>query len=324
MGIKYIVTGGAGFIGRNLVAALNRRGEADILIVDSLGSGTKWKNLAGLRFEDIVDKQAFRTALAAGQYRGVKAVLHEGACSSTTEPDADYLLDNNYRYTRELCLHCLAHDIRFVYASSAATYGDGEEGYSDHDDLTPTLRPLNMYGFSKHLFDLWALKNGLFDRIVGLKYFNVYGPFEEHKGDMRSMVNKAYGQVAGRGHVNLFRSYRPAYADGEQQRDFVYVKDAVDVTLWCCDRREVSGLFNCGTGAARTWNDLALAVFAAAGREPQIIYVDMPDVLRDTYQYFTQADMRKLRDAGYERPFTSIEDGVRNYVESYLAAAASG
>lgn len=319
MGIKYIVTGGAGFIGRNLVAELNRRGEDDILVVDSLGTGDQWKNLDGLRFEDMIDKDDFRLAVAEGEYTEAKAVLHEGACSSTTEQDADYLLDNNYRYTREVCLHCLAHDIRFVYASSAATYGDGREGYSDHDDLTPTLRPLNMYGYSKHVFDLWALKNRLFDRIAGLKYFNVYGPYEDHKDDMRSMVNKAYGQVADTGHVNLFRSYHPDYADGEQQRDFVYVKDAVDVTLWLAERTEVSGLFNCGTGEARTWNDLAAAVFASTGREQQIIYVDMPEVLRDKYQYFTQADMRKLRDAGYDQPFTSIEDGVGDYVKSYLA-----
>jgi ADP-L-glycero-D-manno-heptose 6-epimerase len=319
MAIKYIVTGGAGFIGRNLVAELNRRGEDDILIVDSLGTEDKWRNLRGLRFEDMIDKDDFRIGVAEGDFTEARVVLHEGACSATTEQDADYLLDNNYRYTRELCLFCLAHDIRFVYASSAATYGDGANGYSDHDDMTPKLRPLNMYGFSKQLFDLWALKHRLFDRIAGLKYFNVYGPHEEHKGDMRSMVHKAYGQVSEHGNVNLFRSYRPDYADGEQQRDFLYVNDAVDVTLWFGENPDRSGLFNCGTGEARTWNDLAAAVFAAMGREQQIIYVDMPDVLQDKYQYFTQADMRKLRDAGYDRPFTSIEDGVTDYVQTYLA-----
>ena len=245
-----------------------------------------------------------------------------GACSATTEKDADYLVENNYRYTRQLCEWCLRHGVRFITASSAATYGDGRMGYSDDDAVTPTLRPMNMYGYSKHLFDLWALKHDLYQRIVGLKYFNVYGPHEEHKDDMRSVVHKAYGQILETGKVKLFKSHRPNYRNGEQVRDFVYVKDAVDVTLHFLDHRDALGLFNCGTGQARTWIDLVTAVFAAMDREPNIEFIDMPDHLRDKYQYHTEADMTKLRAAGYAAPFTSLEDGVEDYVRNYLAEQA--
>lgn len=318
MSAKVIVTGGAGFIGRNLVAELNRRGETDILLVDQLGEAAKWKNLVGLEYEDYIDKVDFRNAVYEDAIEDAEAVLHMGACSSTTEEDADYLADNNYAYTRELCEWCRNRGIRFVYASSAATYGDGSHGYLDTDDVTPALEPLNMYGYSKHMFDLWALKNGLFSSIVGLKYFNVYGPHEDHKDDMRSMVHKAYGQIRDTGTVRLFRSHRPEYADGEQKRDFVFVGDAVDQTLWYLDHPEVGGLFNCGTGTARSWNDLAAAVFAAMGLEPNIQYIDMPDILREKYQYFTEADMTKTRGAGYTQAPTPLQDGVRQYVAEYL------
>lgn len=321
MGAKIIVTGGAGFIGCNLVAALNERGADDIIIVDELGEEKKWKNLNGLHFEDYLDKDVFREMFRNEQIGGTKVVFHIGACSTTTETDADYLADNNYRYTRELCEWSLKHGARFIYASSGATYGDGSLGYSDEDAVTPTLHPLNMYGFSKHMFDMWALKNGLFDLIAGIKYFNVYGPHEAHKGDMRSVVHKAYEQIRDTGEVRLFKSYKPEYKDGEQVRDFVYVKDAVDVTLWFWDNPKRSGLFNCGTGQARTWKDLVTAVFAAMGKEPNIVYIDMPGSLRKQYQYHTEADMAKLRKAGYEKPFTSLEDGIRDYVQNYLIAS---
>lgn len=324
MAVRTIVTGGAGFIGRNVVQALNQRGESDILVVDDLGRGEKWKNLRDLRFDDLWSVQDFRAAVRANRLPNAAVVLHLGACSATTEPDADYLADNNYRCTRELCEWCLAQEARFVYASSAATYGDGSRGYSDADEATPTLRPLNMYGFSKQLFDLWALRRGLFDRIVGLKYFNVFGPYEDHKGEMRSVVHKAYGWIQETGEVRLFRSYRPEVADGEQRRDFVYVEDAVNVTLWFVDHPAVSGLFNCGSGRSRTWNDLARATFAALDREPVIRYVDMPESLRDRYQYFTEADMTKLRAAGCDVPFHSLEEGVARYVGSYLSAPDRG
>ena len=313
-----VVTGAAGFIGRNVVAELNRRGEERILVVDDLRADERWKNLRGLKFEEILSIRDFRAALSGGPLPPVKAVYHLGACSATTETDADYLLDNNFRYTRELCEWCLEKGARFVYASSAATYGDGAQGYSDADAATPALVPLNMYGMSKHLFDLWALRNGVLGRIAGLKYFNVYGPGEDHKGDMRSVINKAYHQIRETGEVKLFKSYKPEYKDGEQLRDFVYVKDAVAVTLFLHDQADVSGLFNCGTGKARTWNDLVKATFKAMGMEPKIAYIDMPESLHAKYQYRTEADMAKLRDAGYEDEFTSLEHGVADYVKNWL------
>ena len=319
MTARFVVTGGAGFIGSNIVAALNERGDERVLVVDELGQDEKWKNLVGLRYEDYIDKDEFRAMLQYDRLADVDAVIHMGACSSTTEKNASFLADNNYRYTRELCEWCLLHNVRFVYASSAATYGDGSLGYSDADEVTPTLSPLNMYGYSKQMFDLWALRRGIMDRIVGLKYFNVYGPREDHKGDMRSVINKAYDQIIQTGEVKLFKSYRPEYKDGEQVRDFIYVRDAVDATLFFCDNTSESGLFNCGTGAARTWNDLVRAVFAAMGREAKITYIDMPEALRAKYQYHTQADITKLRDAGYNKPVTNLEDGVREYVQNYLA-----
>ncbi len=314
-----VVTGVAGFIGRNVVAELNRRGVERILAVDDLGTDERWKNLRGLTFEEIWSIARFREAFQAGRLPETRTVYHLGACSATTETNANYLLDNNYQYTRDLCEWCLAHGARFVYASSAATYGDGSQGYSDADAATPSLVPLNMYGMSKHLFDLWALRNGLLGKIAGLKYFNVYGPGEDHKGDMRSVIHKAYHQIRETGAVKLFKSYRSDCRDGEQVRDFVYVRDAVAATLFCGENARASGLFNCGTGRARSWNDLAKAVFAALGMEPKIEYVEMPESLRSKYQYFTQAEMGKLRAAGYDRPFAALEDGIREYVQGHLA-----
>lgn len=314
---RIVVTGAAGFIGRNTVAALNERGVDELLLVDALGKEDKWRNLVGLRFADLLDPGQFMDSFAQ-LAPDIQAVIHLGACSSTTERDADFLLINNYRYTRTLSEWCLERGIRFIYASSAATYGDGTQGYSDDDKSTPTLKPLNMYGYSKHMFDLWALRAGLFDRIVGLKYFNVFGPHEDHKGDMRSVVNKACGQILDCKEVSLFKSYRNDIADGEQQRDFIYVKDAVDVTLYFLDHPDLGGLFNCGTGRARTWKDLAQAVYAALDLQPNIRFIEMPEGLRAKYQYFTEAEMDKLRRAGYIRAFTSLEDGVRDYVRNYL------
>lgn len=313
-----IVTGAAGFIGRNIVAALNARGVTDLVLVDRLGTDDRWRNLRGLEFEDIVTPEDFLALVDAGRAPAASTVIHLGACSFTTERDAGFLLENNYRYTRTLCTWALERGARFVYASSAATYGDGAQGYSDADDSLPSLRPLNMYGYSKHLFDLWARRHGLFDRIVGLKYFNVFGPYEDHKGDMRSLVHKAHGQICARGWIELFKSDRPDYADGEQKRDFIYVRDAVDVTLHFAEHRDASGLFNCGTGRSRTWLDLARALFSSMKRVPNIRFIDMPPALRGKYQYVTQADTAKLRAAGYAQPFTSVEEGVREYVQTYL------
>ena len=314
-----IVTGAAGFIGRNLVASLNSRGHHELILADSLGKDDKWRNLRGLRYEDILSPAALMERIERGQFADAEAILHMGACSSTTESDADYLLENNYRYTRRLCEFSLKHNIRFIYASSAATYGDGSQGYSDDDAATARLLPLNMYGYSKHMFDQWALKVGALSRIAGLKYFNVFGPYEDHKGDMKSVVAKSYRQIREQGKVRLFKSYSAQYADGEQMRDFIYVRDAVEVTLWFLEKGSASGLFNCGTGRARTWKDLAAAVFRAMNRPVEIEFIEMPETLRRKYQYFTEANMQKLRAAGYTRPFTSLEDAVQDYVADYLS-----
>jgi len=318
-----IVTGGAGFIGRNLVAALNRRGQTDLLLVDLLGETAKWRNLRGLVFEDIIAPGDLLGWLERPDRPPVTAIAHLGACSSTTAVDADFLLANNYRYTRDLATWALAHEVRFVYASSAATYGNGALGYSDLDAVTERLEPLNMYGYSKHLFDLWALHTGLFDRIVGLKFFNVYGPFEDHKESMRSVVAKAHEQIAATGRLSLFRSYREDVADGAQRRDFVYVDDAVATVLHFLDHPELHGLFNCGTGLSRSWLDLATAVFAAMGKPADVEFVDMPESIRAHYQYFTEADTTKLAAAGLAAPFSTLEQGVQRYVTTHLATQSA-
>ena len=315
---RIIVTGAAGFIGRNVVAELNRRGPAELILVDNLGDSEKWRNLVGLNFEDLVTPEDLWPWLAGRAKGHVNAIIHLGACSSTTETDAEYLITNNYRYTRRLCEWALANSSRFIYASSAATYGDGSSGFSDEDAVTERLAPLNMYGYSKHVFDLWALHNRLFDRIVGLKYFNVFGPYEDHKADMRSVVAKAYDEIHQTGKLSLFKSYREGVADGEQRRDFIFVGDAVDVTLYFLGEGTASGLLNCGTGVARTWHDLGNAVFSSLGRAPNIEFVDMPAQIREKYQYVTQAAPGKLRSAGYTAPFRSLEQGVDEYVRGYL------
>jgi ADP-L-glycero-D-manno-heptose 6-epimerase len=318
MKTRVVVTGGAGFIGCNLAAALNAGGCDNLLVVDRIDCPGKEKNLEALTYRDYLDKDDFRDRVRKNALRDVAAVFHLGACSSTTETDEAYMMDNNLAYTRELCEWCLGRDVRFVYASSAATYGDGSLGYSDRDEVTPRLQPLNLYGWSKQLFDRWALESGALRRIAGLKYFNVYGPHEDHKGDMRSVVNKAFHQIRETGEVRLFKSARPDFADGEQERDFVAVKDAVKVTLFFYDHPGVSGLFNCGTGRARTWLDLSRAVFAALEMSPRITFIAMPAAIRDRYQYHTEADITKLRQAGYADPMTSLENGVEEYVRGTL------
>ena len=318
--VMIIVTGGAGFIGSAIVWKLNQRGESDVLIVDGLGRGDKWKNLRSLRFSDYIEKDAFLEKIIKGDFKeDVSALIHMGGCSSTSERDARYLIKNNYEYTKHLADYADWRDVRFIYASSAATYGDGSQGYSDDESSLERFRPLNMYGYSKHLFDLWAKRNGLLENIVGLKYFNVFGPNEYHKGEMRSVILKAYEQQIKDGRkMRLFKSYRKEYANGEQMRDFLYVKDAAEMTLFFLEHPEINGIFNIGTGVARTWNALAKAAFAALGLEPQIEYIDMPETLRDRYQYFTQADISKLRQAGYTAGITSLEDAVSDYVQNYL------
>jgi ADP-L-glycero-D-manno-heptose 6-epimerase len=249
---------------------------------------------------------------------GLRCVFHLGACSDTTETDWDYLRANNLDYAQDLCIGTLNAGGRYVHASSAATYGDGARGYDDDHAGLDDLVPLNLYGRSKHEFDLWARDNGLLARIASLKYFNVYGPNEWHKGDMRSMVCKGYEQVRDTGRVRLFKSDRPEYVDGGQQRDFIYVKDAVAMTLWFFDHPEHNGIFNVGTGEANDWNRLITAIFAALERKPNIEYIAMPEHLRGKYQYHTQASMAKLRAAGFDRPLTRLEDAVADYVRHHL------
>ena len=314
-----LVTGGAGFIGSAIVAELNMRGIDDILIVDMLGKDQRWKNLRNLRYADYMEADDFAEMVSDSDLEiDVEAILHLGACSDTTEADCSYLVKNNYEFSKLLAGWALEMDARFIYASSAATYGDGEKGFADDEDALETLRPLNMYGYSKHMFDLWCKQQGLLNRFVGIKYFNVFGPNEYHKAGMRSFVLKAFEQINETGGVKLFKSHRPDFSDGGQLRDFIYVKDAVDMTLFFLENQEVSGIFNVGTGNARNWNDLARAVFAAMGIEPKIEYVDMPEILRDKYQYFTQATTDKLRAAGYSKDTTPLENAITDYVKNYL------
>ena len=314
-----IITGGAGFIGSAFVWKLNSEGIEDILIVDELGSSDKWKNISSRKFTDYIHKDEFINKLDdSNRYFNAKTIIHMGACSSTTERDADYMMRNNYRYTKILAEWSLVNDIHFIYASSAATYGDGSNSFSDDDATTAKLQPLNIYGYSKHLIDIWALRNKIMDKITGLKFFNVFGPNEYHKDDMVSAAFRAYHQITETGKVSLFKSYLKEYKDGEQLRDFVYVKDCVDVMWWLMNNKSVKGIFNVGTGKARSWNDLAGAVFSAMGRRQSVDYIDMPESLRDRYQYFTQARMEKLKGCSCPVKFHSLEDAVKDYVGNHL------
>ncbi len=315
----YIVTGGAGFIGSAMVWKLNQMGIDDILVVDNLSTSEKWSNLVNLRYEDYLHRDQFLKLILEGDDPfEAEAVIHMGACSSTTELDADFLMENNYRYTQYVCRFCLDNGARFINASSAATYGDGEHGFNDDHAGIDKLRPLNMYGYSKQLFDLWAKQGEILDRIVSLKFFNVFGPNEYHKDDMKSVICKAHKQILETGQLKLFKSYRDEYPHGGQKRDFVYIKDCVDIMAWFLENPDANGIFNIGTGTARTWNDLANAVFLAMGKEPVIEYIPMPESIRDKYQYFTQASMDKLVAAGCDVKMTSLEDGAADYVQNYL------
>lgn len=313
--MRIIVTGGAGFIGSALVWRLNALGHEDILVVDRHDDTGKQKNLEPLRYSDFIDADDFINRL--DDFKEMDLILHMGACSSTTETDEAYMMRNNYQYTRDLADFAVANGIRFIYASSAATYGDGSAGMTDGTDGLDDLRPLNLYGLSKHLFDQYAARSGMFDRIVGLKYFNVFGPNENHKGDMRSLVNKAFDQISETGALQLFKSSNSDYADGEFGRDFIYIKDAVDMTLHFM-QGTAGGLFNVGSGEMHTWNALADAIFRALGRERNVEFIDMPKNLRDRYQYHTQADLTGLRAVGYTADITPLDTAVADYVQNYL------
>ena len=316
----YLVTGGAGLIGSAMIWHMNRLGIDDILIVDHLGTSDKWKNLNALRYTDYMEKDTFREKLAAGEFdsAAIEGIFHFGACSATTERDATYLVHNNFEATKELALFAVKRGIRMIYASSCATYGDGSLGYVDDDNAIEALRPLNMYGYSKQMFDLWAKYHFLLSSITGVKFTNVYGPNELHKGSMRSMVCRAYEQIRDTGKVRLFKSDRPDYADGEQKRDFIYVKDAVNM-VWHLLKNNCHGIYNIGSGRAETWNSLVAAVFKAMGKEENIEYIDMPDHLKGKYQYYTCADMEKMRASGYTEKVTSLEDAIRDYICNYIS-----
>jgi ADP-L-glycero-D-manno-heptose 6-epimerase len=323
MSPSILVTGGAGLIGSALIHALNQRGREDILVTDVLGEDMKWKNLSPLRFHDYVQADAFldRLECEPESLDSIRTIYHLGACSATTERDAGYLMENNYGYTKTLAVWALQRGIRFVYASSAATYGDGLKGMDDSTDHLDILRPLNAYGYSKHLFDLHAKRNGWLRReggIVGIKYFNVFGPNEWHKGEMRSLVAKAYEQILETGKVRLFKSHRPDYRDGEQVRDFVYVKDAVAMTIHLAETPSAHGLFNIGTGTPRNWIDLTKALFTALDRKPEIEFIDMPEHIRNQYQYHTCADVSRLLATGWTTPTRPLEESVSDYVRNYL------
>ena len=312
------VTGAVGFIGSCFVRTLNEKGYDDILIIDSLEQDDRWNNLVTKKFRGIEHPEVFKKKCSEGIYdaHDITALIHMGACSSTTERNAEYLLENNYRYSIAMAQFAMAHDIPFIYASSAATYGAGEKGYDDAS--VNGLRPLNMYGYSKQLFDEWIIANGLEQSVTGIKFFNVFGPNEYHKGDMASMIFKSWKQVLAQGHITLFASDLEEYPDGGQMRDFIYVKDACEVMWKILNSKKSHGIVNLGTGKARTWNDLAHAVFKALGKQSDIKYVSMPDSLKGQYQYYTQAVMSKLQSSSSAHAFLELEDSIADYVGHHL------
>lgn len=321
----YVITGGAGFIGSNIAATLEAKGAGPLVIVDRLRHGDKWRNIAKRHLNDIVDPDHLSDFLAAN-CREVTGVVHMGAISATTETDADLIVETNFRLSRDLWTWCAENDKPFIYASSAATYGDGDLGFEDDiaDDALAALRPLNPYGWSKLLFDRWVATELTNDKPrppqwAGLRFFNVYGPNEYHKGRMQSVVSQIQPLAAAGDVCRLFKSHNPDYTDGGQLRDFVFVDDCADVIAWMLENKSVSGLFNMGTGNARSFADLAAAVYTASETEFKVEFIPTPEDIRDKYQYFTQANMTRLRDAGYGGQFTSLEDGVARYVRDYLS-----
>ncbi|MGO1118727.1 ADP-glyceromanno-heptose 6-epimerase [Rhodovibrionaceae bacterium A322] len=317
-----LVTGGAGFIGSNIVAALADRGER-VVVCDWLKDGDKWRNIAKHEIEEIVSPQNLDQWMATTY--GITAVIHMGAISATTESDGDALVENNLNLSQKLWRWCATNGVPFIYASSAATYGDGSQGFDDDASLEhqAKLRPLNGYGWSKHLFDRWVARRLDLGHVApptwaGLKFFNVYGPNEGHKGGQASVPLHLFDQLSAGDIARLFKSHHPDYADGGQLRDFIWVDDVVQVVLWLLDKREVSGLFNVGTGKARSFHDLARAVFKAMNKPEQIEFIPTPESIRAKYQYFTEANMDRLRAAGYDREFTGLEDGITRYLRNYL------
>ena len=315
-----LVTGAAGFIGSALVWELNRRGFERIVVTDVMGTDEKWRNLVPLRFEDYIEASELFQRIESDTLKDVRMIFHLGACSATTEKNAAYLMQNNFHYTRRLAEWALQGGRRMVYASSAATYGDGSAGMEDGHERLERYRPLNMYGYSKHLFDLHAKRHGWLDRLVGLKYFNIFGPNEDHKGDMRSVVHKAYAQIQNTGSVELFKSHHPDFRDGEQQRDFMYVKDAVHATIHLATEPQAAGIFNIGSGIASTWIDLVTPIFQSLDLPVSIRFIDMPEALRGKYQYRTLADTSRLKSCGWTGPEFTLDAAVRDYVNHHLVS----
>lgn len=325
-----IVTGGAGFIGSAIVWKLNKSGINDIIIVDKFGrennstdnfsTDEKYKNLIHLDFIDLFDRDEFLEMIKSDFLKKNKVcvIFHMGACSSTTEYNFNLLLKNNYDYSKILCSNAISNNIRFIYASSAATYGDGKSGYSDEEDKLHYLFPLNPYGYSKHLFDLWAKRNGYLKKIAGLKFFNVFGPNEYHKKDMRSVANKCFHQIKQTGKARLFRTTSSLYADGEQKRDFIYIKDVIDMTMFFYENNNINGIYNIGSGKANSFNAVVKPIFKSLGLKENIEYFDMPETLVDKYQDYTQADISKIRKAGFDKPTTDISDAIEDYIKNYL------
>ena len=314
-----VLTGAAGFIGTNTLIALNVQGKDDILVVDNISVTAKWKNLVGRSFRQYINKNALWDWLDKGNFENIEAIIHLGACSDTMERDFDYLTQNNIMYSQRLWQFCTQKRIPFIYASSAATYGDGSNGFSDDHENTFQYRPINRYGYSKHLFDLWALKqNKTPSRWYGLKFFNVYGPYENHKGRMASVAHFTIPQVYKEGKIRLFKSYRPDYDDGEQKRDFVYVQDAVDMVIYLLNTSVPNGLYNAGCGKAQTFNQLADAIFQTMGKKVNIEYFDMPEGLNESYQYFTEARMKKFRAVNSDYRPNTLHEGIAKYVNWYL------
>jgi len=317
-----ILTGGAGFIGSCFLAKLNKKGINDVVVVDHLDESGNSRNLEGKKYTDYVEKDEFLKRVIENRLPRASYVVLMGACSSTILTDEAYYMKNNYEYSKTLAKWAFSNDIPFMYASSAATYGDGSLGYSDDNETTRKLKPLNFYGNSKQLFDLWILDNDYEDKATGLKFFNVFGPNEYHKDEMMSVICKRFKDVRDKGVIKLFKSYRKDYKDGEQKRDFVYVKDCIDVMWYLFKNPKVTGIFNLGTGKARSWNDIANAMFAALDEKTNIEYIEMPEYIRPRYQYFTEAKMGKLKEAGCDVEFRPLEDSIKDYIGRYLATNA--
>ncbi len=298
-----IVTGGAGFIGSCLVKRLNESGMDDIVVVDHLGNNPeKWKNLNGLRFKDYIEKDEFFKRIENNRVNGINNIVHLGACADTTEKNLTYLYYNNFLYSQILAEWAIKNKVCFAYASSAAVYGNGSG-------------PLNGYGLSKYLFDKWLLNNKMENSVIGFRFYNVYGPNEYHKGNMASMIFKGWKEIKETGMLHLFKSYRSEYRDGEQKRDFIYVTDVVDIMVYLLFEDRHKGIFDIGTGRARSFNELASVLFKTMGLPEKVVYKDMPEDIKKSYQYFTQSDVKKLRDSGYKRPFLNIEEGILQYIK---------